>query len=429
MTAEPATSGMTIAHVNGRDAGGGTDVAAYSLHRELLRRGINSQLLVGEKISTDDSVTQLPAARGIPGLKRFSLKLEQSFGLQYLYSPRFRSLQDAFAGHVDLVHLHSLHGVGGYADIGHMPWLARRWPLVLSLQDMWMLTGHCGYGTGCERWKTGCGQCPDLGIYPAISKDGTRWNFGRKKRVIAKCPGIQVTACSEWLAQEARKCPIFEHADVHTVLNAIDTETFAAGDKQAARRKLGLPSDRFLILLCANLLSNVWKGAADGIQALNHIDRPDVEAVLVGHDSGDAEKLLRIPATVLPYQTGRAELAEIYRAADVLLMPSLEEAFGLVAAEAMACETPVVAYASGGLPEVVAEGCGVVVPTGDVSGLTTALNRLIDHRELCRSMGRAAAVNAAERFSIRRQAATFQTIYGLAIEKHRETAAHTPAGR
>ena len=409
---------MRVVQVNGRDAGGGTDVAAYSLHRELLQQGINSQLLVAEKMSDDDSVTQLPASRGIRGLKRLSLQLEYKLGLQYLYSPRFRALQKSFSGEVDLIHLHCLHGMNGYADIGHLPWLARRWPLVLTLHDMWMLTGHCGYGTGCDRWKIGCGKCPDLTLYPAILKDGTHWNWNRKKRVVQKCREIQVTAPSAWLAGCAKESPIYDHVNIHVVPNAIDTKTFQVGDKTAARQRLKLPTDRFLILLCANSLTNIWKGVPDGLQALNRINRDQVEVLLVGQDGDEAKQRLNIPATLLPYQSDRTILADIYRAANVLLMPSIEEAFGLVAAEAMACGTPVVAYASGGLPEVVTEGCGIIVPTHDISRLGFALTQMIDNLETSREMGLAAALSAAKRFSISDQAQTFLKIYQLAIEKH-----------
>jgi len=409
---------MRVAHVNGRDVGGGTDVAAYELHRELIRQGVESQLIVGEKKSDDPLVTQIPSARGVPGLKRLTLKLERQFGFQYLYSPRFRLLQEAFSKSVDAVHLHSLHGVGGYADIGHLPWLAKRWPLVLTLHDMWMLTGHCGYGTGCDRWKIGCGHCPNLTLYPAISKDRTRWNWNRKKRVIQRCPEIQVTAPSAWLAGCAKESPMYDHVNIHVVPNAIDIKTFQIGDKIAARKRLNLPTDCFLILLCANSLTNIWKGIPDGLQALNGINRDQVEVLLVGQGGDEAKQKLKIPATILPYQSDRTILADVYRAANVLLMPSIEEAFGLVAAEAMACGTPVVAYASGGLPEVVTEGCGIVVPTHDISRLGFALTQMIDNLETSREMGLAAALSAAKRFSISDQAQTFLKIYQLAIEKH-----------
>lgn len=408
---------LSIAHVNGRDTGGGTDSAARELHHELIRQGCRSQLIVGEKVTDDPTVVQLPDSKGIPGFKRLSLKLEHHLGWQYVYSPKFRKLQDRFIGDVDVVHLHSLHGVGGYADLGHLPTLAKRWPLVLSLQDMWMLTGHCGYGTGCDRWKTGCGECPSLDLYPAISADGTRWNWRRKKRVISGCPGIQVTACSQWLADEAKRSPIFEDTEIHTVHNAIDLDTFSIADKVAARQRAGLPEDKFLVLLCAMTLINVWKGAKFGIDVLNRLALPDLHAVMVGRSGSDAEQQLQCPATVLPYQSDRNALADIYRSADVLLMPSIEEAFGLVAAEAMACGTPVVAFAAGGLPEVVAEDCGIVVESKDTEALISAISTLAADRDRCRQMGKSAAKSVLQRFSINAQAESFQRIYELAIQR------------
>jgi len=194
---------LKVVHVHVSDSGGGAEMAAYALHKKIQELGHKSWMVVGQKCTGDETVIEIPWRRGVPGLKRFALKLEKHFGLQYLYSPSFRQVHRFFPEKLDVLHIHSLHGFEGYADIGALPRLTRRWPTVMSLQDMWMLTGHCGYGTGCERWKSGCGQCPNLGLYPAIAGDATRLNWNRKLLAIRRCK-LHVVPCSQWFADKVR---------------------------------------------------------------------------------------------------------------------------------------------------------------------------------------------------------------------------------
>lgn len=408
---------LSVVHIHGADGGGGAEIMAYGLHRQLIEFGHRSLMLVARKLTSDPTVTPIPRLRGVPGLKRVALRLERLLGLQYLYSPGFRKIHRLFPGHVDVVHLHSLHGFEGYADLGALPLLSRRWPLVMSLHDMWMLTGHCGYATGCERWRTGCGRCPDLTLYPAISRDGTALNWRRKRRVLRKCR-IRVAACSQWLADCAAASPIFNGTPVCTIYNAVDTRVFFPGDRAAARRKHGLPCEDFIVLLAANSLRNAWKGAADGVAALNRLDAPGASALVVGGEDDSVARRITLPCKSLSYQSARHEMADVYRCADVLLMPSIEEAFGLVAAEAMACGTAVIGYASGGLPEVVgSDGAGVIVPRGDVAGLTKALQALAADRARTAQMGCQGLERARKLFDIRDHAGQFVALYWRATER------------
>ena len=373
--------------------------------------GHRSVLLVGRKTRTDADVVEIPWRRGPKGLLRTTKWLERTFGLQYLYSPRFRALQGIIPPETDILHLHSLHGVEGYADIGALPALSRRLACVITLHDMWMLTGHCAYSGSCERWRTGCGHCPDLTLYPSVPKDGTRLNWLRKRWVLGRSR-LSVVAPSEWLAAKARASPFFRGLPVTVVPNAVDTEIFRPHEKGSARDALGLPRDKVIVLLVAHRLELVWKGMPYALQALNRIADPRVLVVLVGQASESLTRELKRPWTLVPYQSDRSRLAQLYAAADMLVMPSVEEVFGMVAAEAMACGTPVVAHAAGGLPEVVGEGeGGLLVPSRDVTALAEAITDLADNETKRRELGRRAALRASERFSLRDQARQYEAVY------------------
>ena len=101
-----------------------------------------------------------------------------------------------------VIHCHNLHS--GYFDLRALPWLSRVAPVVLTLHDAWLLSGHCAHSFGCDRWKNGCGACPDLSIPPAIAKDGTAANWKRKRRIFERSQ-LYVVTPSQWMMDRAQQ--------------------------------------------------------------------------------------------------------------------------------------------------------------------------------------------------------------------------------
>jgi len=415
---------LTIVHIHTADVGGGAENVARTLHLDLRALGHHSVMLVGRRRGDWPGVIEIPRLRGFPGSRRAAGWLERRLGLQYLYSPGFRAVHRCFPRGTDVVHIHSLHGAQGYADLAALPRLTARWPTVMYLKDMWMLTGHCGYDHGCGRWRTGCGGCPHLDTYPAITRDGTRTNWNRKRRFLR---GSRLWVCtpSRWLADLVRESPLFEGKPIRVIPNGLDTAVFRPPvDRDAVRRKFGLGPEERVVLLAANHLHSPVKGVPHAVEALNRLNTSGLTVMLVGADSEKAAAQLAPRSLPLGSQREPAKMAECYAAADLFLMPSLEEVFGMVAAESLACGTPVVAYATGGIPEVLgSEACGILVPTGDIAALADAVGRLLSSPETARKMGRAGARRAAERFSVRRQSNDFLALYREALAAHRSHAA------
>ena len=138
-----------------------------------------------------------------------------------------------------ILHLHNLHG--GYFDLRALPALSDLAPVVLTLHDQWAFTGHCAHSFGCDRWKTGCGDCPDLTIYPGIPKDRTAENFALKQEIFSRTR-LYLSAPSRWLMDKAERsllAPAVEEARI--IPNGVDTNVFRPGDKAIERSRLGLP--------------------------------------------------------------------------------------------------------------------------------------------------------------------------------------------
>ncbi len=381
-------------------------------------------MYVGTKHTNTPHVYQIPRFRCFPGVLRTTRFLEQRFGWQYLYHPWFRQLDRLFPGEIDVIHFQSLWGGQlGYADVGGLPGLTRRYPSLMTLHDLWMVTGHCGYpAMGCDRWRTGCGKCPDLSLAPAIKVDGTAHNWRRKQSAIQRSQ-VRVTTVSNWLGEVVQASPIFAGKSVHTVYNGIDETVFFPRSQAAVRARLGLPSEALIVMIAGQSVEgsgSTGQGAADyALQALAGCERP-VYLLVVGRSAGVVLQRWGREGIAIPFQSDPRQLAEYYCAADLVLVTSLWETFGRIPAEAQMCGVPVVGFATGGIPEVVEHGVtGQLAPRMNGAELTLALQTLIDDSTTRLEYGRAAALRARQLFSNALIAQTYLRHYTEVIAERR----------
>jgi glycosyltransferase involved in cell wall biosynthesis len=395
---------LNVALVHTADHGRGAEACTLALHVALRKLGHQSNLYVGTKLTATENVHEIQRFRSFPGVLRTAKFLEERLGWQYLYHPWFRQVDGLFGVKPDVLHLHSLwSGRMGYADVGGVPRLSRRYPTLMTLHDQWMLTGHCACpALGCERWRIGCGQCPDLNLAPQIPHDGTRFNWKRKQRAIQNST-LRVTTVSSWLGDLIRESPIFAGVDVRTVHNGIDEEHFYPRSRSAMRQQLGLRQDTFIVLLTGQSVegtSGRGTGAVDyALQALA-ASGVDPFVLAIGQSSQSMIERWGRRGLAVPFLSDPSALAEYYSAADVTLVASLWETFGRIPAEAQMCGVPVATFATGGIPEIVLhEETGLVVERLNSAALGAALRRLHDHPELRDRMGEAAAPRARAMFS------------------------------
>ena len=163
------------------------------------------------------------------------------------YGPRIPDITPEFP---DVLHCHNLHG--SYFDLRALPRLSHKLPVLLTLHDTWLLSGHCAYSFDCERWKTGCGRCPDLTIYPAIKRDATAYNWQRKREIYAKSQ-LYIATPSRWLMakfEQSMLAPAVLEARI--IPNGVDLSVFHPADKQTSREILAIPQEAKVLLFTAN---------------------------------------------------------------------------------------------------------------------------------------------------------------------------------
>lgn len=286
----------------------------------------------------------------------------------------------------DVVHLHwTSLDIDIYSMLLSIP---ETIPIVWTLHDMNLLTGGCHYTCGCEKFKTACYECPQLEVSEV---DPCKAAFEIKRELLAP-RNIHVVANSSWLCSEAKKSALLRSAaSIQTIHYGMDLSVFRPVDKQIARSELGLPDQAPIICFGADRITNPRKGLTELVQALRLLASSGKAPRLITFGKNENLPDLGLNCTHFGKVHDVQKQVLIYAAADVFVIPSLQEAFGLTALEAMACGTPVAGFATGGIPDMVVPGeTGLLARTKDVAGLAQALGYLLEHpaeRQYMRDMG------------------------------------------
>lgn len=272
----------------------------------------------------------------------------------------------------DVVQLHNLHHQ--FFDVSRLfAYLKEKQiPTVWTLHDCWAITGHCAHYmmSGCDRWRNGCGECPDLGHYPAIYRDTTAQLFAQKKKLYGKMENLFLVAPSDWTKRQIENS-FLKNRPITVIKNGIDLQAFKPRSSNF-REQYGL-ENAFVILG----VSSYWtaeKGIDVFLRLAEKLPEP-YRIVLVGGDPADSKTLPR-SIVHIPRVENKQRLAEIYTAADVFFNPTQEEVMGLVNVEALACGTPVVTFPTGGSPECIDSRCGICLPVPTVDAAMQALAQL-----------------------------------------------------
>lgn len=320
----------------------------------------------------------------------------------------------------DVIHVHAMIG---FLDYRCLLAAAARAPVVRTLHDMNFFTGGCHYDHGCGRFVTGCGACPQLGS--SRENDLSRQVWLRKQALFARLPRarLRLVAPSRWLATAARQAGVVSNFEITVIPHGLDADMFAPRDRRFCRQLLGLPGDARIVLFVAHPLARHEKGFALLADALHRLG--DVrDLMLVSAGGGPLPAAVPVPHLRLGRVQSERLLSAVYSAADLLVAPSIAETFSQVVLEAQACGTPVVAFAAGGIPEVVRDGVtGLVVPAGDISALADAIRHLLQADDLRVAMAKRARQVVLDEYTLEVQARRYVELYRAALAGRREVGA------
>jgi len=347
---------MRVVHLNITEKYGGAAKAAYRLHKELIKQGIDSKMLVLKKETNDPDVIKTSSLYSVIDKGKLFFRKALNKFHKVLRNPERRYDNRTLLFNVlkrldvDIIHLHWV--TDGYVNLKEFIDDSRS--IIWTMHDCAAFTGICHVVGNCENFMTGCGKCPL--ISSSEEKDISSAEFLRKSGLYKKRK-IHFVSPSNWLASVASRSPLLEEKKITVIPHGIDTEKYTPIDKTFAKKAL-LIEDNIKIILCGAVTFNDEnKGMLSLIEALKHFREnlafeDKIELLFFGERAEDND-VFGIKANYLGYLNDEEFLRICYSAADVVVIPSKQESFGLIVLEAMACGTPVVAFGATGPLDIV----------------------------------------------------------------------------
>lgn len=314
----------------------------------------------------------------------------------------------------DILHLHEPHGYYlNYESI-------LRYAAALNIGLVWTFhcefgyTGKCGHALDCEKWKTGCGNCPQLSQYPkSFFLDTTRLMWHRKQTLFRELPQLEITTPSKWLAKRTSMSTAGCHP-ITPIPNPLDTKVFFPREvSKSIFRRYGINS-RFVVLIVGSQIMTALKGGHLVQEIAKNLIRTDIEFLIVGCEAHEVGKQGRV--TAIERTNNKEELAQLYSAADLLLITSQKETFSMVCAESLACGTPIIGFEAGAPPEVAPKGYGMFAPYAETATLADWIEHIESTKATFLSADECASF-AKERYSPNVVIGQFLNVYTSATSK------------
>ena len=356
---------MKILHINTSDIQGGAARAAFRLNRALNKLNVNSKMLVQSKAGDDINVKSVAETKIQKGLA----KIRPYYDILplILYKNRQKGpfsvartgvdiCKNKYVKEADLINLHWINA--GFLSLKSIKKLNQlNKPIVWTLHDMWPFTGGCHSSGGCAKYENKCGQCLFLN---SKKNNDLSWKIWKEKKKILENINLAIVTPSKWLAQCAKNSSLFKDLRVEIIPNSVDINIFKPIKKEIAGDIFNLPQNKFLILF--NTISSTnykRKGLHYLYKAFERLNinypeaRKEIELVVFGASHSEEIKNLPFKANFIGILNDDYSLALCYSSANVFISPSLEDAFGLVYSEAMACGTPCVAFNYSGPKDII----------------------------------------------------------------------------
>jgi glycosyltransferase involved in cell wall biosynthesis len=366
---------MKVVHVSTYHTFGGAAIAALRLHHALLAAGVESSLLVQETERPEANVEgfykgfiekKLAFARFVAERLYFASQ-EKDKTVRFHFSPLWAGADISthpLVQHADVIHLHWVNF--GFLSLRSLEKLfALGKPIIWTMHDMSTFTGGCHYSRDCDRYLNHCHHCPYL--RKPSAHDLAFRVFERKKQLF-KNARLTLVSPSKWLADLAQKATTTQHLDVFPIPNLIDNQHFCPQNKEEAKRKLGLSPTKKWILFAGVNTQDPRKGFGYFKEATRLLKNKANEWGVVVFGKSDPVVMAELDLEVKALGSIPShKVVSIHQAADVMVVPSLEDNYPNTIIEAMACGTPVVGFDTGGIPEQILH-----LETGYVAQLQSA---------------------------------------------------------
>lgn len=318
----------------------------------------------------------------------------------------------------DIVHLHCINGF--FIHVYHlMDFLKRKGiKTVLTLHAEFMYTGSCGHAFECEKWKTGCGDCPQLwdATYSYyFDRTDTAWK--KMFEAFAGFKNLTITSVSPWLHNRAKQAPILEGKKIVLIENGVDTEnTFRPEPYQELKNSFGITDEKIVLHVTAKftIREDDLKGGRFLYALANKLKNENIKIIIVGSEDITIDILDNM------INVGKVHnqkvLAQYYSMADLTIITSKRETFSMPSAESLSCGTPIVGFLAGGPETISLKEYSEFVEYGDVEALTQCVRKWLDFKSI---RGSEISKMAREYYSKEKMCKRYLDVYKSMMQKKR----------
>lgn len=342
--------------------------ANAKLHYALRACGVESNILCLQKMAEIPFVYQVKnnaaslienaIARRIEGVvyKVFYPDKENviySSGLYGVNSLNFQLIEQA-----DIIHLHWING--GFLSLGMINKIIETGkPIVWTMHDSWPFTGGCHVRYGCERYRDKCGKCPML--HSNNERDISRHIYMLKKKYISN-KNISFIAPSKWMLYNLRTSGLFSENECYHIPNTLNTEVFKPRNINEVNQFLNYKKEEkkcHILFGAVSSTTTPYKGFDYLLESLTILSAKDtnirkkIVIHIFGAKESNADILKKYECKFWGYISEQDKMAYIYNLADIYVFPSIDDNLPNTVMESLSCATPVVAFETGGVPDMV----------------------------------------------------------------------------
>jgi glycosyltransferase involved in cell wall biosynthesis len=356
---------LKVVHLNTYDGNGGAGRACARLNRALLTKGVDSKIIVHYKFGKNQQIKtfnsnliqkaytaatiigeRVLAKRYLkPGRTPFSFAW---FGRSVIHHPDVKN--------ADIIHLHWVNH--SFLNPSHLAEIAKlNKPVVWTFHDSNAFTGGCHVRYTCDHFRRQCGDCP---LLKNASTNDISHRIWKQKNKAYHVLNFNIIAPSLWMQGSVKASSLMVGKDAKHIPNTLETDIFKPINKKQAREQLGLPIDKFIFLSgFMPSRKDLHKGTSyllDSLALLKEragIRAEQVELVIFGNRNTEDMPDFPFKTSFLGTISDDEKLAACYAAADAFLIPSLEDNLPYTVMESLACGTPVIAFTTGGIPDMV----------------------------------------------------------------------------
>ena len=355
---------MRVLLINTSERTGGAAIACNRLMMALKKQGVRAKMLVRDKQTDRITVVALKPSIWLPVKflwERFIIFVNNRLKRKGIFLVDIANVgtdvtQMREFERADVIHLHWTNQ--GFVSLKVIERIVKSGkPVVITMHDMWYFTGICHYSSGCEKYKTRCEKCEQLGEGRSLT-DLAKSVFEKKRKIYSQAH-ITFVGCSQWMADLAQQSRLTEGHTIVNIPNAIDMEVFRPISKEKARESLGVRVDKKVILFGAQRITDERKGfryLADACRLIKERNPELADKIVIMVVGGDSTKIqgqLPMEIRAVRYVKEEQQMVNLYNAADLYVTPSLQDNLPNTIVEAMACGVPCVGFNVGGIPEMI----------------------------------------------------------------------------